>query len=54
MQDNKTGHTAKTRAVCQVPEDNMTENQSGCLDLFHITLGGVSGGSNAAECVGGT
>jgi hypothetical protein len=22
-----------------VPEDKMTENQSGCLVLFHITLG---------------
>ncbi len=25
MQDKKAGHTAKTRAVCQVPEDTMTE-----------------------------
>ncbi len=27
----------------------MTENQSGCFVLFHITLGAVSGGSNAAK-----
>src|SRR5215467_12213943 len=28
----------------------MTENQSGDLVLFHITAGGVRGGSNAAGC----
>jgi hypothetical protein len=28
-----------------VPEDKMTENQSGRLVLFHLTLGGVRGGS---------
>jgi len=49
-QDNKTGHTAKTRAVCQVPEDKMTENHGGCLVPFHITLGAGRGGSNAAGC----
>src|SRR5262249_24371084 len=38
----------KVRAVCQVPEDKMTENQRGCLVLPHTTLGGVRGGSNAA------
>jgi hypothetical protein len=43
MQNNKTGHTAKTGAVCRVPEDTMTENQSGCLVLPHTTLGGVRG-----------
>jgi len=31
MQDNKAEHPAETRAVCQLPEDNMTGNQSGCL-----------------------
>jgi hypothetical protein len=49
MQDNKAEHAAETRAVCQVPEDTMTEkNQSGCLVLSRTTLGGVRGGSNAA------
>jgi hypothetical protein len=28
----------------------MTENQSGWFVLFHITLGAVSGGSDAAGC----
>jgi hypothetical protein len=27
----------------------MTENQPGCLVLFHITLGGVRGGSNPVK-----
>jgi hypothetical protein len=29
MQDDKAEHTAETRAVCQLPEDNRTENHSG-------------------------
>jgi hypothetical protein len=49
MQDNNAEHTAKTRAVCQVPEDTMTENQISCLILPNTTLGGVSGGSNPAR-----
>ena len=46
MQDNK--RDILPNPVCQVPEDKMTENQSGCLVLFHITLGAVRGGSNTA------
>ena len=38
----------RVRAVCPVPEDKMTENQSGCLVPYHITLGVVTGGSNTA------
>ena len=49
MQDYKAGHTEPARAVCQVPEDKMTENQRGGLVLPHTTLGGVRGGSNAAR-----
>ena len=49
MQDYKAGPTEPARAVCQVPEDKMTENQRGCLVLPHTTLGGVRGGSNAAR-----
>ena len=42
MQDNKAEHPAETRAVCQLPEDNMTGNQSGCL-VPHTTLRGAGG-----------
>jgi hypothetical protein len=49
MQDYKAGHADPARAVCQVPEDKMAENQRGCLVPFPITLGGVRGGSNAAR-----
>src|SRR5262245_24408179 len=46
---NKVEHTAEIRAVCQVPEDKMTENHSDCLVLPCTTLGEVRGGSNAAR-----
>jgi len=48
MQDNKAGHPAETRAVCQLPEDNMTGNQSGCL-VPRTTLRGAGGGSDVAR-----
>ncbi len=35
--DNKAEQPAETRAVCQLPEDDMTENQSGCLVPHHTT-----------------
>jgi len=31
MQDNKAEHTAETRAVCPLQEDNRTEDQSSFL-----------------------
>jgi hypothetical protein len=49
MQDYKAGHTEPARAVCQMPEDKMTEKQRGSIVLPHPTLGGVRGGSNAAR-----
>ncbi len=48
MQDNKAEHPAETRAACQLPEDNRTENQSGCL-VPHATLRGAGGGSDAVR-----
>ena len=46
MQDNKAEHTADTRAVCQLPEDNTTENPGGSLVLPHHTTRS-RGGSDA-------
>jgi len=42
MQDNKAEHTAETRAVCQLPEDYRTENQSGCLVPSHYADSGAA------------
>ena len=36
-QGNKAEHTAGNRVVCRLPEDNGTENQSGCLVPHHTT-----------------
>jgi hypothetical protein len=48
IQDNKAEHPAETRTVCPLPEDNRTQNQSGCL-VPRTTLRGAGGGSDAVR-----
>ena len=48
-QDNEAEHTAETRAVCQLPEDNRTGKQSGRLVHPHTTLRGAGAGPDAVR-----
>jgi hypothetical protein len=48
MQDNKAEHTAETRAVCQLPENEHDRKSERLPRSPRPTLRGAGGGSNAA------